>query len=203
MPQTTSLTLGNTAEPQIDGRRQRSETSRKKILRAMLDLISAGDVDPNAEAVAAQAGLGLRTVFRHFENMETLYREINIAMTADLVPMAMQPFRATQWRGMLEEMLDRRVRLFERMMPFKIAADVHRHKSPYLARQGVELVRAQRAVLERIIPEEERSDSDFIEALDLVLSFDTWRRLRKDQELTVAQARSTVNALVNALLKGH
>ena len=36
------------------------------------------------------------------------------------------------WKGMLAEMVDRRARLFERAMPFKDAADVHRHRSLFL-----------------------------------------------------------------------
>jgi hypothetical protein len=40
-----------------------------------------------------------------------------------------------------------------------------------------------------------------LEALDLLLSFDTWRRLRQDQKLSVVQARNTVLLAANALLE--
>ena len=188
---------------ELDGRRQRSESSRRRIVRAMLDLIGAGDVAPSAESVAARAGLGLRTVFRHFDNMESLYHEISAAMTAELRPVAEQPFESADWRGRFGELVDRRVRIFERIMPFKIAADVHRDRSPVLARQAAELVREQRAALVRVVPAEKRTDSAFFEGLDLLLSFDTWRRLRKDQGLSVARARRTLDTLVSALLKGR
>ena len=36
----------------MDGRRLRSEASRERIVAAMIDLISEGDVTPSAEAVA-------------------------------------------------------------------------------------------------------------------------------------------------------
>jgi AcrR family transcriptional regulator len=188
---------------ELDGRRLRSETSRRRIVRAMLELIGAGDISPSAESVAARAGLGLRTVFRHFENMETLYQEINAAMTEELRPVMDAPYRSADWRGRLSEMLDRRVRIFERIMPFKIAASVHRHQSPFLARKGEEMTREQRAALAAITPQDKRADEALFEALDLLLSFETWRRLRKDQKLSVARARHTLELLIAALIRGR
>jgi AcrR family transcriptional regulator len=186
---------------QLDGRRQRSETSRKRIVRAMLELIGAGDISPGADNVAARAGLGLRTVFRHFENMETLYQEINAAMTAELRPVLAEPFRSADWRGQLGEVVERRIRIFERIMPFKIAADVHRHHSPFLARKAEEMTREQRAALVRAVPADRRVDHAFFEALDLLLSFETWRRLRKDQKLSATRARQTLERLLDGLMK--
>jgi AcrR family transcriptional regulator len=190
-------------QQELDGRRQRSEASRRRIVQAMLELIGAGDISPSAESVAARAGLGLRTVFRHFENMETLYQEINAAMTEELRPAMDAPFRSADWRGRLNEMVDRRVRIFERIMPFKIAADVHRHQSPFLARKGEEMIREQRAALARITPDDKRTDESLLEALDLLLSFETWRRLRKDQKLSVVRARRMLDMLLVALIKGR
>jgi AcrR family transcriptional regulator len=199
-----SIMRSNLSTPdELDGRRQRSETSRKRIVAAMLELIGAGDVSPSAETVAARAGLGLRTVFRHFQNMETLYQEINAAMIAEIMPVMEQPFRSRDWRGQLAEMVERRVRIFERIMPFKIAADVHRHHSPFLARKAQEMTREQRAALVGAVADGKRTDASFFEALDLLLSFETWRRLRKEQKLSVARARQTLDLLLDALIRNR
>jgi hypothetical protein len=56
----------------IDGRLHRSMTTRRKIVTALETLIRAGTLSPTAEQVAVQAQVGLRTVFRHFDDMETL-----------------------------------------------------------------------------------------------------------------------------------
>ncbi|RYD83835.1 MAG: TetR/AcrR family transcriptional regulator, partial [Sphingomonadales bacterium] len=60
------------AGEEADGRRQRSNRSRDQIVRAMIDLVRAGEMQPAAARVAEKANVGLRTVFRHFEEMETL-----------------------------------------------------------------------------------------------------------------------------------
>ena len=63
-------------QPSTDGRRRRSQRSRDRIVTAMIDLVEAGAITPSAEEVAARAEVGLRSVFRHFRDMESLYREI-------------------------------------------------------------------------------------------------------------------------------
>jgi AcrR family transcriptional regulator len=189
------------ATPQrTDRRRLRSEASRVSIVRAMLQLVGEGDMTPSAEAVAARAGVGLRSVFRHFDNMESLYRQINAEMTAEIRPIAEQPFSTRKWPAQLDEVIDRRTKIFERIMPYKIAADLHRYQSPFLADKAAELTREQRAVLDRIAPTILRNDALFMDSLELILSFDSWRRLRKDQKLTVPRARRAIAHLVHALL---
>jgi len=183
-----------------DGRRQRSEASRERIVQAMLELIEAGDVSPRAEEVAARAGVGLRTVFRHFDNMESLYRELSSQMAREVMPIVEPPFRAGSLLEQLHEMMDRRTRIFERIMPFETAADVHRHGSPFLKRQMVLLTLAQREMLVAILPPGRRKDANFVESLDLAMSFDTWRRLRKDQKLSIPKARRVLEHLVAALV---
>ena len=184
-----------------DGRRQRSEASRERIVDAMLELVGEGMVTPSADAVAERAGVGLRTVFRHFENMEGLYREINASMTAEVQPMFARPFENHRWPAVLAELIDRRSRLFERILPYKIAADVHRFHSPFLSRQVEAIARAQRSALLHLVPAALRSDSMFVESLDLILSFETWRRLRKDQKLSQPRARQVLEHLTQVLLK--
>jgi AcrR family transcriptional regulator len=187
-------------EAVVDGRRQRSEASRDRIVQALMELVIEGDTSPSAEAVAARAGVGLRTVFRHFENMEALYQQLYGLMVAELRPTIERPFAAQDWKQRTLEMLERRIGIFERIMPLKIAADVHRHRSPFLAGQAAEFVRAQRAALRAALPDAQQTNAALFEPLDLLLSFDTWRRLRKDQQLTRSRARTVLQRLLRSTM---
>lgn len=186
----------------VDGRRRRSEQSRQQIVRAMLELIGAGDVSPGAEAVAATAGVGLRTVFRHFDNMEALYQELNAAMAAELQPIFEAPFESEDWKLRIAELVGRRIRIFERITPFKISADIHRHHSPFLAGQAEVLVKQQRVSLADILPRHVKSDETLFASLELLLSFETWRRLRKEQRLTVPKAKAALERMLDGLIRG-
>ena len=60
----------------LDGRLERSKKSRDLIIKAMRDLIDDGILNPTAQQVAETAQVGIRTVFRHANDMETLFKFI-------------------------------------------------------------------------------------------------------------------------------
>jgi AcrR family transcriptional regulator len=184
----------------VDGRRVRRDNNRRRIVAAMLDLVRAGTISPVAEEVAARAGVGLRTVFRHFDDMDSLYREMAEAMRIELQPIVAAPLSSRDWKGRLGEIVDRRARLFERAMPFKNAADVHRHRSVFLRKDYETMRGAERSALEAALPPALSNDRRFFEALDQALSFSTWQHLRCDQKLTQIQAQQTVEYAVCALV---
>jgi AcrR family transcriptional regulator len=184
----------------VDGRIVRRHNNRRRIVAAMLELVRAGAISPVAEDVAERAGVGLRTVFRHFDDMDSLYREMAEAMRNELQPIVAAPLASRDWQSRLDEIVGRRARLFERAMPFKNAADVHRHRSVFLRKDYDTMRSAERAALETVLPAALKSDKRFFEALDQALSFSTWQHLRRDQKLTQAQARQTIEYAMRALV---
>ena len=183
----------------VDGRRARGADNRRKIVGALLKLVEAGDASPSAERVAAEAGVGLRTVFRHFADMDSLYASISERMTAEIKPIIERPFDAADWQGRLSELSDRRALMFERLLPFKVAGDAHRGQSVFLTDEHKQLVRLQAKALRQVLPEKLAADKARFAMLDLALSFDAWRRLRHDQGLTVREATAAFRFAASAL----
>lgn len=183
-------------KPKQDGRRLRSEMSRRRIVEAMRELIREGIVAPHAEEVAARADVGLRSVFRHFDDMESLYREIADAMIDEVSPMLELPPPSGGVDEILAEMIDRRAKLFERIMPFRIAADVHMHRSPFLLEDRRRMNELLRKAMRAALPAELRKDRTQFDALEAAMSFEFWRRLRSDQQLSVAQAKRVMDMTV-------
>ena len=186
-----------------DGRRRRSIDSRARIVAAMLDLVREGQVAPGAEEVAARAEVGLRTVFRHFKDMDSLYRELATAVERELIQIVAKPFKAETWQGKVLELVERRTPVYERIMPFRRASDTHRHTSPFIqTRHGV-LAGQAREILIRILPPEVVKDTLTFESLDLLLSFEAWARLRSEQGLSQKRARDVLTAAVERVLAGR
>ena len=52
----------------------------------MLELVREGRIAPTAEEVAQRASVGLRTVFRRFKDMESLYAEMSVAIGERVAP---------------------------------------------------------------------------------------------------------------------
>ena len=188
--------------PAVDGRRLRSERNRQRIVTAMMDLVREGDYAPGAEAVADRAGVGLRSVFRHFNDMESLYREISETINREVRPLIEEPFASREWRKQLAELISRKIQLFEKMMMFYVAGKVHRQDSVFIRADHQHSLAVERKALRAVLPEEWRQRREIFEALDLVLSFDSWVRLRQDQKLSVRRGREVVETLVNGMLAG-
>lgn len=179
-----------------DGRRRRSQTSRDKIVAAMLALVEEGAVTPSAEQVATRAEVGLRTVFRQFKDMETLYAAMLGGLAKYYVGWA-APFTAPDWKGRLREAVERRVATYERLLPFKRAGDAHRHMSPAIDAENDRMLALMRSRLRSLVPEELSADMVAFETLDLIASFAAWQRLRHEQCLSFEQARAVVLAHVD------
>ena len=185
------------ATPSPDGRRRRSAQSRDRIITAMIELVEGGAITPSAEDVAARAAVGLRSVFRHFRDMESLYHEMSVRISSQY-RMWLVPFESPDWRGQLDETIDRRLTTYERLMPFKRAADAHRHESPSMQADYLATLRMMRTRLESVLPAD--CGPDRLEAVDLLLSFEVWQRLRSEQALSEPEARQVIQRQITRTL---
>lgn len=183
-----------------DGRRKRGDQNRRQIVEAMLELVREGDMTPGAAAVAERAGVGLRTVFRHFEEMEVLYREMAEVISGKLLPLLRKPYTKSGWRDRLDEMIERRIVIFEEIMPLRIAGGVLRFRSRFLMEDYKSNLRMERQGLEAVLPESIRKDLTLFRSIEMVTSFQAWRRLRQDQDLSVEDARKVLVRLVEGIL---
>jgi AcrR family transcriptional regulator len=184
---------------ETDGRRRRSLDSRARIVNAMLELTRETAVAPSAEQVAQRAGVGLRTVFRHFQDMDSLYSEIARPFEGELRLWAQRPFKGTTWRDRVVELIARRGAAFETVAPLRRASDAMRHNSAVLQAQHAVLTTSLRTILRGLIPKGAVDASTF-EALDLLLGYEAWSRLRREQGLSPAKARKTLQTAVRALI---
>lgn len=184
-----------------DGRVRRSQRSGQAIVEALVELIGAGILEPTAQQVAARAGVGIRTVFRRFSDMESLFAEMDARLEAEALPLliAGRPGGTVQKRA--RALVHQRVTFFERIAPFKRSGNLKRWRSPFLRDRHARLVRALRAELVRWLPELGRAPAAVVDALDLATSFEAWDRLRTEQGLASARAQAAVEQTVLALVK--
>ena len=191
--------------PPLDGRVLRGEKSRESIVGALFELVGEGVLTPTAQQVAERAGVGLRSVFRHFSDMERLFAAMDARLGAEVIPLLVEARPGGALRTRARGLVERRVRLFERIAPYKRSANLARWRSPFLRTRHGALVRALRADLLRWLPEVKSAPADLLEALDVATSFEAWDRLRSDQRLSRERAQAalerTVQALVGALEK--
>lgn len=182
--------------PLADGRRERSRSSRSKIVSAMLDLVAKGDVAPSAARVADVAGVGLRSVFCHFDDMDELYREMGDVIEARVMPIILQSPSGASWKEKLFDIADKRATLFETILPYRISASLKRFQSPYLMQDYRRMLRFECETIEAHLPATVKADVVGARGVNVILSFQTWRLLRHDQLLPVEDAKAVVRRLL-------
>lgn len=198
----TSGTL-TSVEVTADGRASRAARTREAIVDALLTLNDQGNLQPSARDIAAEAGVALRTLYVHFDDVEAL-----ILAAADR--------QRTRVEALLTPIVDdgpfsrrfdafwaRRTTMHEVGGPVRLAAQLREPRSPALQkvmRRSRKLLRAE--VAHCFAPELANSGDlgpHLLCALDVVASSNTWDALRAHQGLDVDDATDEVRAMALAL----
>jgi AcrR family transcriptional regulator len=178
----------------------RGERNRTLIVDALIELIREGVPFPTAEQVAARARVGTRTVFRHFDDMEGLRRAVSERLTEEVRPILEDPPLSGDLGYRVGELVRRRARAFERIEPIRRRRSRQGARSPAnqesLARFNALL---RRQIDETFAPEIERGGPDLREALDLVLSYESWERLRIGQGVGRSRTVSLLEEIATRL----
>ena len=173
-----------------DGRTLRSLRTREAIVDATIGLLEEGDLRPTAPRVAERAKVSVRSVFQHFDDLETLHASVAERLV-DRVAVLVLPVAPDLPLGeRLDRFVHQRVLLLEVVTPIRRAADVHGPFSREITarlRDGQAFLRAE---LERTFEPELRAAGttrdEVLDSLDSVLSWATWEGLRnglgRDQE---------------------
>lgn len=186
-----------------DGRNERARRTREAVVDALLALHDEGDLTPTAQRVAAKAGVALRTVYGHFNDMETLYAEAGerelrrLYAVAEVVPPELP---LTQ---RIERFCRSRARVLEYLMPVMRATRIREPFSPQLARNRARYIASADAEVERVFAKELRGVGGprTLDALYLATGGPAWDALRTDRHLDPSEAEAVMRRTVTALLE--
>lgn len=189
-----------------DGRALRSAATRQAVAGAYLDLLMSGNPRPTAKEVAARSGVSERAVFRHFQDMETLFSEaatLQIQRMADEIhppaplegplPLRIEAF-ARRWCG-----------LHERVTPVRRVAVASEATSPEIAKRLGWIRSVERAEIEATFaPELAALDGErhrqTVAAVCAAGSWECWNEFRTRSRLDAAASERAVRFTLAALL---
>jgi TetR/AcrR family transcriptional regulator of autoinduction and epiphytic fitness len=200
------MALAPTSLAAVDGRLARGERARAAIVEALLSLIERGDLRPSAARVAERAGVSLRSVFQHFNDVDSLFAAAAARQAERLAPLAV----ATPDEGPLDKRLDAfvraRARLLEAISPVRRAAlvmepfstELQRRLGAFRALKAGEVRRVFAAELARRPPAARRR---LAAAIVAAASWNTWQALRQHQGLSAAEARRVLRVMLETALR--
>jgi TetR/AcrR family transcriptional regulator of autoinduction and epiphytic fitness len=194
-----------TAE-RADGRSARSERTQAAVVDALLALTDEGDLRPTAARIALRAGVSLRTVFQHFQDMDLLFAIAAERQERRMSSLLTPPPAEGSLDGRIDAFVAQRARLLEAITPVRRAAVLSEPFSEVLAsRLQATRLRAQRDVERAFAPELRMRSGierrELLAALTMTTAWPAWENLRAHQHLGVRQARAVMARTMRALLQ--
>jgi TetR/AcrR family transcriptional regulator, regulator of autoinduction and epiphytic fitness len=188
-----------------DGRGRRSDKTRQLIVDAWLSLVEEGQVEPTAQAVADRADVGRRTVFMHFQDLDSLQQraaELHLHRIANLLVL---PEAIGDFEDRLSRFVPTRVALFERATPLRRAAAHAQAKSvmanSIMAAADLSLgLDASRLFAEELMQLSEKIRPTVESALHVSTSWAAWNQLRARQQLDITTAAGVMAHQVRSLI---
>lgn len=163
---------------QVDGRILRSQKSQSVILNALIKLINTGNYYPTAEEVAKESGIAIRTVFRQFDDMESLLIKVDEIINHKLINDEKEIKLNSPLIARLELIIEERLHYYNKYENIMIATITQLPKYKILQKKYPEYQRLLRKRTEDIIPEILTLKSSNQELLDATLSFGFYQRLK-------------------------
>lgn len=202
---TGDATGGTDAATAADGRLSRAARTRTAVVDALLTLNARGELRPTARDIAAEAGVSLRSVYVHFDDLEALFVESS-RRHGELLAAALPPLvDEGTFAERLDAFLARRVVIHEFAPGVRRAALLQEPFSPVLQQvlaNGRQAMRAEVGCA--FAPELAAVAGDevpLLRAIDVASNAMTWEHLRSYQGLPVDQATSQVRAMILAFVR--
>ncbi len=184
----------------VDGRRQRGERTRQAIIEAALSLQEEGVLVPTAQQISDRAGVLIRSFFRHFEDMETLFKAADDQLRDSYEAL----FIGGDRDGFLEERVNRAVErrsaAFEKLKNIFLGTKAQLWRYEMLRKNYARTQRGLRKDLEAWLPELTGLPEVERESIHAIASFEMWNRLRSEQGLSETASISVVKSTLISLL---
>jgi AcrR family transcriptional regulator len=189
----------------IDGRSARALRTRKAIVDAVIDLIQEGELKPPAPRIAERAGVSLRSIYQHFEDLEALFAAAHARYTERLLATITELPVAGSFEERLDAFVEQRAHVLEFITPARRAALLQEPFSAQLREGSKRVLKVARAEVARLFrPELECLDSaqreEVLYATDMVSTWSAWDTLR-NAGLDAEGAKRVMRLALTALLQ--
>ena len=182
-----------------DGRVRRSERSRQVIIDAMLALMHEGNLIPTAQQVADRADIAIRTVFRHFSEMEMLYAQMDESIRDSYENLFINCDRDGSLEERVLHAVELRATAYTKLTKLIVANLSLLWRSPTLRKSYLRNQKHLRKELELWLPELNDLNDEEQEAIDAMASFEFWNRMHDYQGLS----RSACIDIIYRLILGY
>lgn len=185
----------------VDGRRARSERSKQAIIDAALALQEEGILVPTAQQISDRAGVGIRSFFRHFDDMGTLFESADAQIRGSYEALFLGGDRDGTLQERIEHAVERHADAYENVKNVVLGTQAQLWRYKVLQKNYARNQRGLRKDLDDWLPELKQLSRDQREAVDAIASFEMWHRLRYHQGLGKKAAIDVIVGLLSSLIR--
>jgi AcrR family transcriptional regulator len=190
-----------------DGRSARSARTREAVVVAALDLVRNGQLRPTAKEIAARAGISLRSVYVHFDDLDDLFAAVGARQAEEVAHLLYAIDADLPLPARIDAVVDQRAEIWEALAPVRAASLVWSSSSDMLREGNRRMARRAVRDLDRLFRVELDACGDrrdvALDAIAVAASAGAWDALRRDQGLSVARARAAVTTTLTSLLRSE
>jgi TetR/AcrR family transcriptional regulator, regulator of autoinduction and epiphytic fitness len=191
-------------ESGYDGRLLRGERSKVHIAEAMIELIEEGNSKPTARLIAERAGVSLRLVFHHFDDLEAVFQKAAMIQAGRhwRKVVTIPPTGSTAER--IEATVRQRRQLYVAITPVRQVANVKAVDDGYLQQLMAAGRRRLRMELATTFePELQRAGDDagmLLDAVEAVSNWEWWNAVRTARRKSAIATQRLMQFSLTALL---
>jgi AcrR family transcriptional regulator len=189
----------------VDGRRLRSERTRRLIVEAYMTLVRETSQMPTAVQIAERAGYSVRSIFERFPDLTALRVAVtDYAIAEARANAALRDLDADR-ETRVRSQVDQRAQTCERWLPLWRVLSTDSAQSPDL-NQRITVIRQLTTMRMEMMFKPELStvpDADrrkIMLALEALTDFESWARMREMYGLSVEEASTVWVRAINRLL---
>lgn len=183
-----------------DGRKARGERMKAAILKTTIAMVMEGNLVPSARQISERAGINMRSVFRHFDDMETLHTMFDQLLDEEFPVPALAIDQNAPLSERISRVVEHRGNIWETRGNIVLSAHAQFWHSKALRRNYARHQSNLRKELAEALPELKKADRTTRESANAITSFEMWNRLRRHQGLGIEPTTAVLAAMLAAML---
>ena len=203
MPHKTSQVKKSGEETSRDGRSLRAERNRHLVAEALLQLLEEGEAQPTAQMIAKKSGVSTSTIFRLYDDLEAIRDTVIQRRLEQVKHLLVDVPSELPLEDRITQLVNLRSQFYEKVAPVRRLVVPQRAKSEHIntvltMNENAFFTRQKNLFADEIAGL--KSGDEILQAIDNLMSWESWDRLRSIQKLSIQKSKRVLTAALSRLL---
>jgi len=190
-------------ETSRDGRSLRAERNRHLVAEALLQLLEEGEAQPTAQMIAKKSGVSTSTIFRLYDDLEAIRDTVIQRRLEQVKHLLVDVPSELPLEDRITQLVNLRSQFYEKVAPVRRLVVPQRSTSEHIntvltINENAFFTRQKNLFADEIAGL--KSGDEILQAIDNLMSWESWDRLRSIQKLSIQKSKRVLTAALSRLL---